>query len=877
VSNRLKQVRDSIEDGSCATLSLDIFDTILWRRVPRPSDMFVVLAAALRRDGRAPAWVTDATFRHMRISAEQEARREEYGPEVSLFDIWRKMPLELFDGSLAELVDTEVALERQFTVVDADIADLVDFAGERQVPVILVSDTYFTEDQLRRLLDRPQLSGLHKARLFRSLEYRAGKGNGLWKVVLEKLDGVRPEQLWHIGDNEQADRIAPSRHGIRCVYYERVDERLERVLVRERDPLDLYGPPDPLLDPEYGDFGLTSLRAKAVVKSPDELAQSAATAWRYGAGVLGPVLTAFAEWVAETAEQAGLRIVWCPMREGELLSALVNNAARARNLTVEARPLWLSRHVTSVAMLDEVNRDSLGELMRRSYNLRVEQLLSILHLRPGDVPALASELHTVLGNTEILDRVSAALTESPQLLNQMNATVTRARERLITALRNAGALDDPDLTLVDLGWGATIQYQLGRVLALVQIPVVPAGLYLATEDRAAKVYRAGMRAEGFLAQGGDPREVAAALSRSPEVIEQSVNALCGSLVDFTDDGEPIQAPVVGGPAQDAERRAVQDGVLAFQAQWNGYVANDPSWPSLNHPSAAKRVANILVSSLKVPTSEEARVFGNWLHEDNFGSDVVTSMIPEDLAAAIAYLSPNDLEDLQLRDAFWPRLVAATDPALAGQIEALHAGHLDSQVFEPSGEPFETHLRWRSASGDVHSGPRRRVRINHNGLSFARFNIAADEIQDVALAIPGRPAIVRIDWIEARVIADRSDPYIVRWDSPHDIAELVFSNCRWLGGTLVEFDWPTSAVWLPLAARVGELVSSAQISVGFAMLPRSSSGLEPHLRSASSVVRLAYRAAADYRRDGVLGLASGFKKAAGRRLAVDQRTSYRRER
>lgn len=876
MSERLKQVHDSIEDGSCAALSLDIFDTILWRRVPRPSDMFVLLAAELRRDGRAPGWITDATFRHMRISAELEARREEHGPEVSLFDIWRKMPLNLFDCSLSELVATEVALERRFTVVDADIADLIGFAVKHGVPVLMVSDTYFTEEQLRHLLDRPELSALRDARLFRSLEFRAGKGTGLWPVVLDELD-VRPEQLWHVGDNEEADRTVPSRYRIRCVYYERIDARLQRVLSREGDPLELYGPPDPLLDPEFGDFGLTSLRAKAVRKSPEKLAQSVATAWRYGAGVLGPVLTAFAEWVAETAEAAGLRVVWCPMREGELLSALVNNAARARNLRVEARPLWLSRHVTSVAMLDEVNREALGELMRRSYNLTVEQLLGILHLRPGDVPALAAELHTVLGNTEILDRVAAALTESPQLLNQMNATVTRARERLITALRKAGALEDADLTLVDLGWGATIQYQLGRVLALARIPVVPAGLYLATEDRAAKVYREGLRAEGFLAQGGHPREVAATLSRSPEVIEQCVNALCGSLIDFTDDGEPIQAEVVGGPAQDAERRTVQDGVLAFQALWNEYVAADPSWPSLNHPSAGKRVANIIVSSLKVPTNEEARVFGNWQHEDNFGSDVVTNMIPEDLAAAIAYLSPNDLEDLQLRDAFWPRLVAATDPALAGQIEALHSGHLDSQVFEPSGEPFETHLRWRSVSGDVHSGPRRRVRINHNGLSFARFNVAADEIQDVALAIPGRPAIVRIDWIEARLMADRSDPYVLRWDSPHDIAELVFSNCRWLGGTLVEFDWPSSAVWLPLAARIGEPVSSAQISVGFAMLPRSSSGLEPHLPSASAVVRLAHRAAADYRRDGVLGLANGLKKAAGRRLTADQRTNYRRDR
>ncbi|WP_448614809.1 HAD family hydrolase [Modestobacter sp. URMC 112] len=874
MNDSLKKVRNAVADRSCAALSLDVFDTILWRRVPRPADLFMVLADTLRRGGQCPAWITDATFRHMRINAEMEARHTEHGPEISLFDIWRKMPLEQFTGSLDELVAAEIAVEDQFLVVDFDIAELIAGAAANGVPIVLVSDTYFTEAQFRQLLDRPELAPLKDARLFRSHEYGADKANGLWPVVLDEL-ALRPEQLWHVGDNHLADVAVPSRHGIRCTHYERIDGGLARVLERERQPLDGYGPVDPLLDPEEGDYGLTSLRAKTVRTAPDDMARAVTTAWRYGAAVVGPVLTGFAEWVVESAEKSGTEVVWCPMREGELLSTLINNAAQARGRKIEARPLWLSRHVTSVAMLDEINRETLSELIRRSYHLTVSGLLDILHLRPGDVPALAGELHTVMDNSGILDRVASALTESPHLRNQMTATVTKARERLITALRNAGALEGEDLTLIDLGWGATIQFQLGRLLSLARIPIVPAGLYLATEDRSARVVQTGLRAEGYLAQGGYPREVSTTLTRSPEVLEQCVNALCGSLIDFTDDGEPVLGPVVDSPAQNAERKAVQDGILAFQAMWNRYAEADPDWPSLSNPSAGKRLANIIVTALQSPTAEEARVFGNWRHEDNFGSTVVTQVIPDDLAAAIAYLSPNDLDDLQLRDAFWPRLVAATDPNLAAQIEAVHQGHVDKQVFEPSGEPFETHLRWRSADGHTHPGPRRRVRINHNGLSFARLNIGADDIKDVALSIPGRPALVRIDWIEARLMTDRSEPIVLRWDSPEDIAELVFSQCRWLGGTLVEFDWPHSAVWLNLGDRAGRPISSAQISIAFAMLPRSASGLEPHLRSAPSVLRLAHRAVADYQRHGIIGLATGLKGTAGRRLAPERRRPDRR--
>ncbi|MFL6111131.1 MAG: HAD family hydrolase, partial [Catenulispora sp.] len=94
-------------DGSCAVLSLDIFDTILWRRVPRPTDVFAILGGRLKRAGVGPEWLTEAAFRRMRIVAEQDARRgrKALGSEVSLFDIWQEMPLSLFPGaSLEDLV-----------------------------------------------------------------------------------------------------------------------------------------------------------------------------------------------------------------------------------------------------------------------------------------------------------------------------------------------------------------------------------------------------------------------------------------------------------------------------------------------------------------------------------------------------------------------------------------------------------------------------------------------------------------------------------------------------------------------------------------------------------------------------------------------------
>ena len=47
----LEKVHRIIADRSCAVLTLDIFDTVLWRLVPRPTDVFGLLAARLRAAG----------------------------------------------------------------------------------------------------------------------------------------------------------------------------------------------------------------------------------------------------------------------------------------------------------------------------------------------------------------------------------------------------------------------------------------------------------------------------------------------------------------------------------------------------------------------------------------------------------------------------------------------------------------------------------------------------------------------------------------------------------------------------------------------------------------------------------------------------------
>jgi hypothetical protein len=275
--------------------------------------------------------------------------------------------------------------------------------------------------------------------------------------------------------------------------------------------------------------------------------------------------------------------------------------------------------------------------------------------------------------------------------------------------------------------------------------------------------------------------------------------------------------------------------------------------------------------MKLPTADEAAVFGNWVHEDNFGSSLVTHLLPQDLQAAIPYMSPNDLDDLHMRDSFWPALIAAADTNLSAAAQALAAGKVDKEVFEPAGEPYESLLTYRTIDGEWHEGTKRRVRINHNGLSFARLHFEHHDTKDIGLAVPGRPAIVRIDWIEARVIADgRRREDILRWDKPEDFAGLVYVNSRWLGGNLMEFNDPGGSVVLPVSARAGaHVVSSGAVTIAFAMLPQSMTAMSPRMPGAARIARISGRLREEYRAHGVTGVAAGAARVAIRKLGGAQ--------
>jgi FMN phosphatase YigB (HAD superfamily) len=807
-------------DDRIRVLSLDVFDTLLFRKLHEPVDAFPLIAIRLRERGALAEGVTAELFAKLRRAAEERARervREEgRGVEVTLDQIHQALPASLFarDLSAADLGEIECEVERELLVPDLDVLALVREARDSGRTVIVVSDTYFSERQLRLFMARGPLDPAQVDRVFPSSRYGTGKASGLFSVVLEEL-GCRPEEVLHIGDNHFSDVVAPGRLGIQTMYFERRPPALERALAREA--LQVSAP----LRPPHGDHGLSALRAKVShrvegTRQPEGLRPF----WDFGAAVLGPPFAGFAEWVHEQARRAGCSKALCLMREGQLLASLINSSPPADG-GVTAEPLWLSRQVCARAMITNGTREELEQLWMRRRLPTLREYATALGLSLDDLPAFADQAERRMDDAGFGHEVADVIVGDAALRSRVVATSRELRRRILRYVDQLRPPGEPRLLLVDLGWGATIQATLEQLLRQAGADYDTLGLYLVTSEPAAERLLEGVESHGFLATAGLPVRAAEAVMRSPEVLEQICMPDHGSQIDLTEDLRPVLAEADEFSFQSVQRAAVQQGIAAFAREWRRYRERVPGALPPLWDGARDRLLAMVARAVAAPTADEAALFGGWMHDENFGSDRVESVVASPAARALPYLEPQGLVDIPMTELYWPfGLAAMHDEHLAASVAAASGGAVPWEAFSSRLEtgPFEVYadLGWGFEQPPKAELP---VRRNRRGLSLAKATVRGDFVKRLRLHPAADSCVLRIDWISMRCrVHGRAEPVMVEISSPRDFGSLKLRGCHWIGPRLLMVPGTAPQITVDVERPAGGRVYSLDFECAFAALP-----------------------------------------------------------
>lgn len=528
--------------GEIQRLSLDCFDTILVRDVAEPVDVFFDLA-------RSEPFARLGFEAKLRVEAEGRARGyamlRRGSLEVKLPEIYRAAFPALTDDEVSALARAELAAEKRACSAFGPTVELMLAARERGLPIVIVSDTYLSEPELRELLAAciPPEALAAVEHIFCSSEYGRAKGVGLFKDVMKKL-ALPPRAVLHVGDHPASDLGAAHFEGLHAVQLVRHDAAVERACRTHALAMGLVAPEvrrDRSLPQPYA-----ALFAEAVgLETP--VAQ-------LGFVGAGPVLYAFGHFLLRSLaelEAAGAR----PKPVFLLRDAFLPHRVCAELCGKEVGPLASLSRFAAYAASFRAKEDVERYLARSAGSGRLDamarQLLIPPHVAERIVKAAKRHAQPVV---EFARRVL-----EPSVLASIFAQSKAYRARLYRYLERRVKLERGDtLVLVDLGYEGTAQRELGPVLAD-ELGVTVTGRYL----MAARVPGWEQTRSGLFDPSWCDDRVTAALVPHIALLEDICTSDDASVVDYTNDGEPVFDTKVIAPEQYERVKQIQAEVLRF--------------------------------------------------------------------------------------------------------------------------------------------------------------------------------------------------------------------------------------------------------------------------------------------------------------------------
>lgn len=202
-----KELKDKIDRAD--TVSFDIFDTLIMRKIFSPEDVFRLLGEKVRAELKL-----DCEIAYIRAQVAAKC-----GPYANINEIYEQIKkcMNLTDENISDIMKMEKDTDIDLCIVRRDIADLYEYCLTCGKEVYFISDMYYTIQDIKRILDKCGVTVPDDEHIWISCEKKADKVSGsLWEKYF-KLVG-KGNKCLHIGDNKTCDVKNPVRYGIDSYY-----------------------------------------------------------------------------------------------------------------------------------------------------------------------------------------------------------------------------------------------------------------------------------------------------------------------------------------------------------------------------------------------------------------------------------------------------------------------------------------------------------------------------------------------------------------------------------------------------------------------------------------------------------------------------------
>lgn len=610
-----QKLEAAIRTHEIKAVSFDIFDTVIFRTVNKPQDVFARMyqwKPELFPDGMdAEIW------KSARIRAEKFARKANEScknGEVTLNDIYCKLPA--IYGSRDKLMEWEIFCEKESIFLNPEICAAIKSLHDSGMSVLLISDMYLPSETIRMLLRENGFDEGCIDAIYVSCEHHTSKRRkGLYETALRER-GILPEELLHVGDNFYSDIGIPEKLGIHTIpYMLRSDAYFRHPFLYYEE--EIFGNP-------IGE--LLSMRLLAAGSKP----QGAGLWYEIGAMVLGPLFTYAAEWVLDEAEKEEIHIIRPFMREGEFLSGLLQQAAVHRKTAFSIEPLYVSRIALLRSTLEKASVKDIEYLMS-THNMSVRSVLDILmvsdlcteYLPYFDMGTIS--IKNIAGRKKsVYEELLAFLSEESVLqeIRTRNQIHSRGLQKYLEQMEMYG-----NAITLDLGWRGSMQRMLDRFFAHHGMDCRPKHLLF--------FYRSDFTEDEFVWNvnsyiGRYGAEEKYGKTYFPRLMELFLLSTMGTTVGYRMEGEdaiPVTQEISYPHEQIAGAKELQEGILSFQQVYYELAPTKSYLKEIPPMKLARSVERLLT----MPLFREAELFQVMKYDQNFGANTMMPVIrPETL-------------------------------------------------------------------------------------------------------------------------------------------------------------------------------------------------------------------------------------------------------
>ncbi len=286
-------------------VSFDLFDTLIMRNTLFSTDVYEIVEGRLKQQG-----IVIEGFAGMRLESEKHLAKN---ASLTLAEIYAYMINKYhLDGISAEmLADMEWSVDNELLVPRVEMCELVSWIWRLGKKVYIVSDTYYTKEQLIYLTGR---FGISVTDILASCEFGTSKTQQLYKQLKECIG---EKSCIHIGDDSLADVESAAKFGLdTCKIYSGM-ELLEAV-----GYMGMWEQVETLADRIKLGMFIAKIFNSPFQFESEERKIAISNAYDIGYLFAAPIITDFVIWFDKMVEKYQIPNVWMGARDGYLLKKL---------------------------------------------------------------------------------------------------------------------------------------------------------------------------------------------------------------------------------------------------------------------------------------------------------------------------------------------------------------------------------------------------------------------------------------------------------------------------------------------------------------------------------------------------------------------------